>query len=75
MSIQYRVAKAKKEELIEGRDDADVIVSIAAGDLALDANVAYMLGKLKAAGNTGTLIRALASGEVSSALSALALRL
>lgn len=74
-SLQYRIAKAKKEELVDGPDDAAVVVTIAVKDLELDANVAYMLGKLKAVGDTGVLLRALASGEVGKALSALASRL
>ena len=74
-TIQYRIAKAKKEELVEGPDDAAVGVTIAVKDLELDANVAYMLGKLKASGDTGVLLRGLASGEVGKALSALASRL
>jgi hypothetical protein len=73
--IQYRVAKGKKEEIVEGPDDAVVVVTIAAGDLELGANVAYMRGKLKANGHTGVLLRALASGEVDDALSAIASRL
>ena len=74
-SIQYRIAKAKKEELVEGPDDAAVVVTLGVGDIALDPNVAYMTGKLKAAGNTGVLLRALASGEIATALTALASRL
>lgn len=73
--IQYRVAKGKKEEIIEGPDDAVVVVAIAASDLPLGANVAYMRGKLKAAGHSGVFLRALASGEVDRALSAIASRL
>ena len=74
-AIQYHVAKGKKEEIIEGPDDAAVVINIAAGDLELGANVAYMRGKLKATGHTGVLLRALASGEVDRALSAIASRL
>jgi len=73
--IQYRVAKGKKDEIVEGPDDADVVVTISASDLSLGANVAYMRGKLKSTGSTGVLLRALASGEVDSALSAIASRL
>jgi hypothetical protein len=73
--IQYRVAKGKKEEIVEGPDDAAVIVSIAAADLELGANVAYMRGKLKATGHSGVLLRALASGEIDGDLSAIASRL
>ena len=39
------------------------------------AYVAYMRGKLKATGHTGVLLRALASGEIDDALSAIASRL
>jgi hypothetical protein len=73
--IQYRVAKGKKEEIVEGPDDASVVVTIAAADLELGANVAYMRGKLKATGHSGVLLRALASGEIDGALSAIASRL
>jgi len=73
--IQYRVAKTKKEEIVEGPDDAEVVATIAAADLALGADVAYMRGKLKATGHSGIWLRALASGEVDRALSAIASRL
>jgi hypothetical protein len=74
-TIQYRVAKGKKEEIVEGPDDADVVVAIASADIELGANVAYMRGKLKATGHTGVLLRALASGDIDRGLSAIASRL
>ena len=74
-SIQYRVAKSKKEEVVDGPDDAEVVVSIAVADLELGANVAYMRGKLKATGHAGILLRALANGEIDRGLSAIASRL
>ena len=74
-TIQYRVAKGKKEEVVEGPEDADVVVSVAASDIEMGANVAFMRGKLKAAGHSGVLLRALASGEIDDALSAIASRL
>ena len=74
-TIQYRVAKGKKEEIVEGPDDADVVVTIASADIELGANVAYMRGKLKATGHTGVLLRALASGDIDRGLSAIASRL
>ena len=74
-TIQYRVAKGKKEEIGEGPDDADVVVAIASTDIELGANVAYMRGKLKATGHTGVLLRALASGDIDRGLSAIASRL
>jgi hypothetical protein len=73
--IQYRVAKGKKEEIVDGPDDADVVLSIASGDIEMGANVAFMRGKLKATGHTGVLLRALATGEIDDALSAIASRL
>ena len=57
-TIQYRVAKGKKEEVVEGPEDADVVVSVAASDIEMGANVAFMRGKLKAAGHSGVLLRA-----------------
>jgi hypothetical protein len=75
MSIQYRVAKSKKEEVVEGPDDADVVVTIAAGDVAMNPTVAYMQGKLKTTGHTGVLLRSLVSGDVEAALSRLSSRL
>ena len=48
MSVQYRVAFGKKDEAVEGPDDADVVVTIAAADAGLDPSVAFMQGKLKA---------------------------
>ena len=63
MSVQYRVAFGKKDEAVEGPDDADVVVTIAAADAALEPNVAYMQGKLKAAGHTGVLFEVLRNGE------------
>ena len=75
MSIQYRVAKSKKDEVVEGPDDAEVVVVIAVADVATNPTVAYMQGKLKATGHTGVLLRALASGEIAAALNRLASRL
>ena len=63
MSAQYRVVVAKKEERVDGPDNADVIVSIDAKDAAMDPTVAYMLGKLKAEGSTGALLEELQTGR------------
>ena len=68
MSVQVRVAVGKKRELVDGPDDADVIVTVAAADARLEPSVAYMQGKLKAAGHTGRLFDALRSGEIAEAL-------
>lgn len=74
MSVQYRVAFGKKDEVVEGDDDADVVVSIAAADAGLDPSVAFMQGKLKAAGHTGVLFRVLRNGQAAEAISRLASR-
>ena len=73
MTLQYRIAvakisKTKSEEIVVGPDDADVVISVAKADCALEPTVAYMRGRLKAAGHTGKLFEALKSGEVARAL-------
>ena len=68
MTVQVRVAVDKKREVVDGPDDADVVVTIAAADVSADPAVAYMQGKLKATGNTGLLFTALRSGEIARAL-------
>jgi hypothetical protein len=67
-TVQARVAVAKKLELVEGPDDADVVVTVGVADAALDPTVAFMQGKLKATGNTGLLFTALADGAVARAV-------
>jgi hypothetical protein len=74
MSIQYRVAFGKKDEAVEGPDDADVVVRIDVKNAALDPTVAYMTGKLKAEGHTGRLLEALWSGDAATVISRLASR-
>ena len=71
-TIQYRVVRGKRDEVVNGPDDAAVVITVGLADVALDPTVAYMQGKLKAAGHTGVLLDALRSGEVASALAALA---
>ena len=71
MSVQVRLAITKKEERVDGPDDADVIVTIGVADAAVEPTVAYMQGKLKAAGHTGRLIEALQSGEIAAAVARL----
>lgn len=74
MSVQYRVAFGKKDEVVEGPDDAEVVITIAADDAGLDPSVAYMQGRLKAAGHTGRLFEVLKNGEAAAAISRLASR-
>ncbi len=73
-TVQYRVMFAKKDEAVEGPDDADIVVSIAAADVGLDPSVAFMRGKLKATGSTGALFELFKTGDVSSVLARLGTR-
>lgn len=74
MSVQYRVGFAKNDEAVDGPDDADVIVTIAAADAALDPTVAFMQGKLKSTGSTAALFEVLRSGDATAVISRLASR-
>lgn len=74
MTIQYRVAFGKKDEAVDGPDDAGTVVTIAASDVALGATVAFMQGRLKSTGSTGELLAALADGSAAATLSRLASR-
>jgi hypothetical protein len=75
VTAQYRVVIGKKDERVEGPDDAEVVMSVPL-DVArasdFDATVEYMRGKLKATGHTGRLLDLLKSGEATAALSRLA---
>jgi putative sterol carrier protein len=75
MSVQYRVVVAKKDERIDGPDDADIVMTVAVVDAGaddFDPTVAFMRGKLKAAGHTGQILDLLKSGEATAAIAALA---
>jgi hypothetical protein len=74
VSVQYRVAFGKKDEAVEGVDDADVVVTIAAADAGIEPSVAYMQGKLKATGSSARLFEVLQNGEAAAAISRLASR-
>ena len=74
-SVQYRVIVGKKDELVDGPADADVVVSVPLVDAqadGFDPAVAYMQGKLKSTGPTGPLFDLLRSGEAAAALNRLA---
>ena len=75
MSVQYRVVVAKKDERVDGPDDADIVVTVpvaVAGDDDFDATVEFMRGRLKATGHTGRILELLKSGDATAALSRLA---
>lgn len=75
MSVQYRVVVAKKDERIEGDDDAEIVVTVpvaVAAEDGFDATIEFMRGRLKASGHSGRVIELLKSGEATSALSRLA---
>lgn len=73
-TVQYRVAFAKKDEVVEGPDDAELVISVGAGDVGLDPTVAFMRGKLKSVGSTGQLFELLKSGDVAAILHRLGTR-
>ena len=77
MSVQYRVVLGKKDERVEGPDDADVVVTapfdVVSSD-GFDATVEFMRGRVKASGHTGKLLELLKSGDATSSLSQLASR-
>jgi hypothetical protein len=74
VSVQYRVVVAKKDERVDGPDDADVVITVPLADAAADGfdpTVAYMRGVLKASGHTGAVLDELKSGAASTAIAAL----
>jgi hypothetical protein len=73
-TVQYRVAIAKKDEAVEGPDDADVVISVGIADALSDPTTAFMQGKLKSTGSTGALFDLIRSGEAADALRRLANR-
>lgn len=73
-SVQYRVIFGKKDEVVEGPDDASLVITVPAAETAGDPTTLYMQGKLKAAGSSGELFGLLRSGEISRVLARLASR-
>jgi hypothetical protein len=74
VSVQYRVVVAKKDERVDGPDDADAVFTVPlvdAGAPDFDPTVAYMRGKLKASGHTGVVLDALESGAAAAAIAQL----
>ena len=78
MSVQYRVVVAKKDERIDGPDDAEIVVTVpaaVAAEAGFDATTEFMRGRLKAAGHTGEILDLLKSGDANAAISRLASQL
>ncbi|MCU1502973.1 MAG: hypothetical protein JWM12_2327 [Ilumatobacteraceae bacterium] len=73
-TVQYRVAFGKKDEVVDGPDDATLVITIAAADAGMDPTVAYMRGKLKSTGPTGPLLELLHSGAAAAVIGRLASR-
>jgi hypothetical protein len=71
-TVRAHVVVGKKDERVEGPEDADIVVTVPLADAELDPAVAYMQGKLKAVGHTGLLFELLRSGEVGRAVRAAA---
>ena len=74
MTVQYRVVVGKKDERIDGPDDAEVVITVPLVDAAaegFDPTVAFMRGVLKASGHAGQVLDVLKSGEAATALAAL----
>jgi len=75
VSVQYRLFVAKANELVEGPDDADIVITVPLEDVrdpSFNPTVAYMRGRLKTTGSTGAFFEMLRSGDVAVALSRLA---
>ena len=75
MTVQYRVAFGKKDEVVEGPDDADVVVTIAAADAGIDPTVALHAGQAEVdRARPAALFEVLRNGERRAAISRLASR-
>jgi len=74
MSVRYIVVVAKKDERVDGPDDAEIVITVPLVDAAaddFDPAVAFMRGKLKAVGRTGEILDLLKSGDAATAIAAL----
>ena len=74
MSVRYIVVVAKKDERVDGPDDAEIVITVSLVDAAaddFDPTVAFMRGKLKAMGHTGQILDLLKSGDAATALATL----
>jgi putative sterol carrier protein len=76
-TIQYRVIVGKKDEIVDGPDDADLVITVPLADVVaedFDPTVAYMQGKLKSTGSTGALFDLLRAGAAATELRRVASR-
>jgi hypothetical protein len=73
-TMQVRVAFGKKDEAVDGPDDADVVVTVPVADAGTDPAVAFMRGSLKSTGPTGPLFAAMRDGSLAATISRLASR-
>ena len=75
MSVQYRLVVAKKDERVEGPDDASIVFSAPVATVTadgFDATVEFMRGNVKASGHSGEVLAALHTGEATAAFTRLA---
>lgn len=74
-TVQYRVVVAKRDERVDGPDDADVVITVPLDVADADGfrpDVEFMRGRLKASGHTGALFDVLQSGDAAAAIERLA---
>jgi hypothetical protein len=68
--MQFHIVLGRRDEIVRGPADAELVITVNRADVGLDPTVAYMQGRLKAAGNAGLLFEALRSGAVGRELAA-----
>jgi hypothetical protein len=69
-TMRFHIVLGRRDEIVHGPADADLVITVNRADVGLDPTIAYMQGRLKAAGNTGLLFEALRSGAVARELTA-----
>jgi hypothetical protein len=67
-TAQYHIVVGKKDEVVIGPADADVVITVGRADVGIDPAIAFMQGKLKSTGSTGALFTLLKTGEVARVL-------
>ena len=69
-TMQFHIVLGRRDELVRGPDGADLVITVNRADVGLEPTVAYMQGRLKAAGHTGVLFEAFRSGAAAEVLKA-----